>query len=157
MPAHAENHTASLGTVLIREIATSDAQPAAQLSEELGYPVSIDEMKDRIAVIHALPDRAIFVACVDEAVIGWIDIAITCHLATGRHAEICGFVISHAYRSQGVGCKLLAYAERWVAARGIARIVVRSRTTRESAHRFYLRERYTRTKTSAVFSKELNT
>jgi hypothetical protein len=34
-------------------------------------------------------------------------------------------------------------------------IVVRSRATREAAHRFYLREGYTQTKTSAVFTKSL--
>ncbi len=34
--------------VLVREIGASDADAAARLSQELGYPVSIAEMEQRI-------------------------------------------------------------------------------------------------------------
>ena len=146
----------SRDSLLIREIGVTDAEAAAQLCEELGYPVSAGAMLKRIAVIQSLPDHVVYVASLDEAVIAWIDVGIVQHLQTDQYGEIGGFVVSNAYRSRGVGQKLLARAERWVARKGIRQVVVRSRITRESAHRFYLREGYSRMKTSAVFSKELD-
>lgn len=155
MQTHDEAENAGVGMLLIREIAFSDAEAVAQLCVELGYPVSTEIMNQRIAAVQAVPDHVVYVACLGEAVVAWIDIGIVQHLQTEKHGEIGGFVVSNAYRSRGIGQKLLAQAERWVAGKGIREIVVRSRITRESAHRFYLREGYSRTKTSAVFQKNL--
>jgi GNAT superfamily N-acetyltransferase len=95
------------------------------------------------------------VACRDSIVIGWIDVGIVHHLQVEPSGEIGGLVVSHACRSLGIGAKLVWRAEEWVRERGVTRVVVRSNVTREAAHRFYLREGYERTKTSAVFSKTL--
>jgi len=141
--------------ILIREIALTDAEAAAQLSAELGYPAELEEMRERIGVVNSSRDRVVYVACVANTVIGWLDVGIVHHLATGAHGEIGGFVVSPDYRSAGIGRKLITRAEQWVADQGILRMIVRSRITREAAHRFYLREGYTMTKTSAVFCKQL--
>jgi GNAT superfamily N-acetyltransferase len=61
--------------------------------------------------------------------------------------------VSSGFRSRGIGHLLIACAERWAVEQGLKMILVRSRDTREAAHRFYLREGFARTKTSAVFSK----
>jgi len=142
--------------VSIREMAATDAEAAARLSAELGYPVSIDAMRQRIENLLSLKDHALYVACMSTTVIGWVDVGITYHLQTEPYGEIGGFVVSNEYRSRGVGRGLVAQAEQWVAERGLTRVVVRSQIAREAAHRFYLREGYARTKTSAVFSKQLN-
>jgi GNAT superfamily N-acetyltransferase len=142
--------------ILIREIASTDAEAAAQLSAELGYPAELEEMKERIGVLNSSRNRVVYVACAVNAVIGWIDVGIVHHLSTGAHGEIGGFVVSAEYRSSGIGRKLITQAEQWVADQGIPTMTVRSRTTREAAHRFYIREGYTMTKTSAVFFKQLN-
>jgi GNAT superfamily N-acetyltransferase len=141
--------------ILIREIALTDAEAAAQLSAELGYPAELEEMKQRIGVVNSSRDRVVYVACAANMVIGWIDVGIVHHLSTGAHGEIGGFVVSPEYRSAGIGRKLITRAEQWVAGQGILRMIVRSRTVREAAHRFYLREGYTMIKTSAVFCKQL--
>ncbi len=141
--------------LFIREIAGNDAEAAAQLCVELGYPASIDTMQRRIATVQTLPDHVVYVACLSGVVIGWIDVGIIHHLQSGPYGEIGGFVVSNAYRNQGIGQILLARAEQWVADRGVERVVVRSQIAREGAHRFYLREGYSRTKTSAVFSRNL--
>lgn len=142
--------------IAIREIQPTDTEAAASLSAELGYPAEPAEMRERIQMLAGLRDRVVYVACHSNTVIGWIDVAILQHLATGAHGEIAGLVISSEYRSKGIGQKLLITAEKWVAAQGVSRMVVRSRITREAAHRFYIREGYSLIKTSAVFSKELN-
>jgi GNAT superfamily N-acetyltransferase len=141
--------------VMIREIELGDAQAAADLSAELGYPVDSVEMARRIEELKDTSGQAVFVACVAEAVIGWVDIGIVRHFSTGAHGEIGGFVVSAEHRSRGIGRALLARAEQWVAELHVETIIVRSRTTRQRAHHFYLREGYTHVKTSEVFSKSI--
>lgn len=144
------------GALLIREISVRDAAAAAELSGELGYPATVEAMEQRIRNLSSLKDHAVFVACLPEdRVVGWIDVSITHHLQAETCGEIGGLVVSSAVRSSGIGRRLVAQAERWAAERGVKRMMVRSRVSREAAHRFYERERYSRTKTSAVFSKEL--
>jgi GNAT superfamily N-acetyltransferase len=154
--AHEKSQNTSCENLVIRQIAIADAERAAQLCAELGYPVSLEEMKERIAALQSLADHVVYVASLGETVVGWIDAAIVQHLQTERRGEIGGLVVANEYRSRRIGQRLLAHAERWVASRGITQVIVRSRITRESAHRFYLREGYSRMKTSAVFCKELS-
>ncbi len=142
--------------VSIRKIVAADAEVAARLSGELGYPASAAEMEERIRALSALPDRVVFVACQEEAVVGWIDVGLVHHLQAGPYGEIGGLVVSSDARSNGVGALLVERAERWVLERHVDRVVVRSRVSREAAHRFYLRLGYEQTKTSAVFSKKLS-
>ncbi len=138
----------------LREIEPSDAPSAAILSGQLGYPVETPEMLQRIAAIERRT-RRVFVACAEHQVVGWIEVEITNHLASGARGEVTGLIVSDAYRSQRIGAKLLTAAENWAIEQGVTNIVVRSQVARENAHRFYLREGYLRTKTSAVFTKSI--
>lgn len=144
-----------LYSLSIREIDPADAEATAQLSGELGYPVSADTMRERIRRMASLTDYAVFIGCLHRTVVGWIDVGVVHHLQADRYAEIGGLVVSSDYRGAGIGRMLLMHAEEWARQRGVARVVVRSRITREGAHRFYLREGYENIKTSAVFSKSL--
>lgn len=139
----------------IRKVEASDADSVAQLSAELGYPASIPAISERIQCVTASTERATYVACIDSTVVGWIDVFEVLHLQSGASAEIGGLVVSSRYRSAGIGAQLVQHAERWARQRGLVRVIVRSRSTREAAHRFYLREGYEQTKTSAVFAKTL--
>jgi GNAT superfamily N-acetyltransferase len=112
-------------------------------------------MKRSIENMRGLPDRAVFVACIADRVVGWIDVGTAHHLQSDAFGEIGGFVVAEACRSHGVGRVLLAHAEQWVSTGGIKTIVVRSRMGRDAAHRFYERGGYTRVKISAVFWKVL--
>ena len=144
-----------IGAIVIREIRPEDSEVAAQLSGELGYPTAVDVMKRRIENMRGQQDHAVFVGCIADRVVSWIDVRIARHLQSDPFGEIGGFVVSERCRSRGVGRMLLAYAEQWIANRGIVKVVVRSRMGRDAAHRFYEREGYTRVKISAVFSKAL--
>jgi (aminoalkyl)phosphonate N-acetyltransferase len=140
----------------IRPIAAADAAAAAFLCGELGYPVSASVLEQRIRTIAVLPGHAVLVACLEDGrVAGWIDVSITHHLPAEPYGEIGGLVVSEDVRGQGIGRELLAAAERWISERGIGQALVRSRVVRERAHRFYLREGYSHTKTTAVFVKPL--
>lgn len=138
----------------IREITLADAARAAELSGELGYPVSPEVMQKRIASLS--PDHAVYVACLDKEVAAWIDVSVTHHLQSDPRAEIGGLVVSSKLRSRGIGHVLVAPAEQWARERGLQSVIVRSQIAREAAHNFYLHEGYARTKTSAVFTKKLD-
>jgi GNAT superfamily N-acetyltransferase len=133
----------------------SDAAVAAELSGELGYPVTPEAMEERLRRFATLQDHAAFAACLDEQIVGWVDVGVVQHLQSEMSGEIGGLVVSGKCRSRGVGQKLVEAAEQWIAKRGIGNVIVRSRITRERAHAFYLRQGYSQVKTSAVFRKEL--
>jgi GNAT superfamily N-acetyltransferase len=141
--------------LIIREIAGGDAAAAAVLTGELGHQVPAEVMQRRIEELCGLTNRVVYVACLAGEVVGWIEISETHHLSAGSRAEIGGLVVASQVRSRRIGHCLIAQAEEWVKRRGLERMVVRSRSQRERAHQFYLREGYARTKTSAVFTKGL--
>ena len=65
-------------------------------------------------------------------------------------AAIDGLVVDEDERSAGIGAELVAAGEAWARERGATAMTVRSRSTRERAHRFY--ERRATSRSSAVTS-----
>lgn len=143
-------------SLLVRRIAPEDARAVAELSEQLGYEVSAEAVLERINALASCADREVaFVACLGTEVAGWIEATIAYHLQSPPHTLITGLVVKDGMRSHGIGRRLCSEVETWSRSKGIAVLRVTSRTTRERAHRFYLREGFTQTKTQAVFEKSL--
>ena len=143
--------------VAIREIVPEDAGAIVELSGQLGYEASSGEMKERIEAMLPLPDDHLaVVACIHDEVVGWVEAEVVRHLQSPVHALITGLVVKEGVRSLGVGKRLCAEVDRWSRQRNVPVIRVTSRMTRERAHRFYLREGFVQTKTSAVFEKVLS-
>jgi len=140
----------------IRPMTAADASLVADLTTQLGYETSPAETTERISVLQERPnDHAALVAEEHGGVIGWVHVAIYTSLESGRVATIGGLIVGEGHRSTGIGAELLTAAEAWARDNGAARMVVRSRVTRERAHRFYEREGYRLLKTSHVFEKRL--
>ena len=141
----------------IRPMTAADASHVADLTTQLGYPTSPEETAERLSILVALPeDHAALVAEEEEGrVVGWVHVATYTSLESGRVATIGGLVVGEGHRSGGIGAELLAAAEDWARANGAGKMTVRSRVTRERAHRFYEREGYFLLKTSHVFEKRL--
>jgi GNAT superfamily N-acetyltransferase len=140
----------------IRRVMLEDAEAVAELNGQLGYPASADDVRRRITTVEACAaSQAVFVACVAEEVVGWIDVALTLHLQSAPYALIGGLVVKESARGRRIGKRLCEAAEAWARAQGVATIRVTSRSTRGDAHRFYLRDGYTDVKTSRVFEKIL--
>jgi GNAT superfamily N-acetyltransferase len=143
--------------VAIREIVPEDADAIAELSGQLGYEASCGEMKARIeAMLPLSSDHLAVVACFKDEVVGWVEAEVVRHLQSPAHSLITGLVVKDGVRSLGVGKRLCAEVDRWSRQRNVPVIRVTSRMTRERAHRFYLREGFVQTKTSAVFEKVLS-
>ena len=140
----------------IRESRLTDAESVSALSGQLGYPVSVEVIRERLQRLTDDPDHMVVVACgPDGKIVGWMDVGIVFHLQSGTYCEIGGLVVDESARKNGIGRELVAYAEKWAADRKIQRVLVRSNAKRADAHRFYLREKYELVKTSAVFEKRL--
>jgi GNAT superfamily N-acetyltransferase len=142
--------------VQIRPIQEDDVPGVAVLCEQLGYPADIPVVLARVRRIAADAGRSVLVACVDDVVVGWIDLSMECHLQSEPAALIGGLVVAEAARGQEIGRQLCQAAEAWARGCGMTRIRVRSNAIRERAHAFYLRDGYARVKTSAVFEKTLS-
>jgi len=144
-------------TLTVRDVAAADSAAVAELSGQLGYETSAAEMERRMKEILPLrKGHAALVACLGDEVVGWIEAEVLRHLQSPPHSLITGLVVKDGVRSLGGGSRLCAEIENWSRREGVDVIRVTSRMTRERAHRFYLREGYTQTKTSAVFEKSLS-
>jgi GNAT superfamily N-acetyltransferase len=141
--------------LVVRRLTAEDAPAVAELSEQLGYPGSAEELRKRIERLARSEDRVAFAAMLDLDLVGWIDAAVERHLQAEDTVAIGGLVVREAARGCGVGKRLCEEVEQWARERGFGRVRVRSQIKREDAHRFYLRDGYRQVKTSLVFEKEL--
>jgi GNAT superfamily N-acetyltransferase len=141
--------------VTVREMAPGDAQAVSLLSEQLGYERSAHAILDWIGALATGPghERAAFVACCGDDVVGWIEVSIERRLQSPPFALIGGLVVKEGIRGRGIGRRLCAWAEAWAWERSVETVRVTSRSTRFDAHRFYLRDGYHEVKTSLVFEK----
>jgi GNAT superfamily N-acetyltransferase len=133
-----------------------DADVVADLATQLGYPTDPAAAARRIAEVIAREDHAALVAVgADDRPIGWIHVERAWSLAEDGQVLIAGLVVDEAHRSDGIGAALLAAGEAWARGHGMSQIVVRTRTTRHGAHRFYEREGFRLVKESRVYAKPL--
>jgi PhnO protein len=141
--------------VKIRRARKGDAERLAALSEELGYPASVAEMKGRLGRVLREPQDIVLVAEKSGEVIGWLHLGVCHQLETPVFAEINGLIVAEGQRSAGAGAKLLEAGERWARKKKCLGMSVRSNVVRERAHAFYQRQGYEHYKTSKVFRKPL--
>ena len=141
----------------IRAARNYDAPAIAELGDQLGYAANRQQIATRLAGIESERSSRVLVA-EDAAgnVIGWLHVAARTQLTEDECAEILGLVVEENARGAGVGAELVRAAEAWARAEGCTRMRVRSRDTRERAHRFYEREGYERNKVQLVLHKALD-
>ena len=142
--------------IVVRRAATADAARLAELSEILGYPVALSSLAPRLERLLARVEDAVLVAEAESGVVGWVHGAEQELLESGRRCEILGLVVDPAYRSHGVGRRLVTAVEQWAANRGLEQMTVRSNVARAESHPFYQRLGYIRTKTQHAYRKALS-
>lgn len=141
----------------IRRMTADDAPVLATLTTQLGYPVDPDRITGRVSRLLDDPGCAVLVATDgDDRPIGWLHVAQQLSLEGDPRVHIMGLVVDDSHRSGGIGQELLAVGETWARERGVTRMTVYSRQTRERAHRFYEREGYVMAKRSYYFEKDLS-
>lgn len=133
----------------------ADLAEVVSLAKQLGYPVSIEDIRSRFGGISTNPDYSLFVAKTEtNKVVGWIQInKEPKSLLVSDYADVAALVVDDKHRGHGIGRLLLQEAEKWAKRNGVKLIRIRSNAKRTEAHRFYNREGYEVAKLSNIFTK----
>ncbi|MSR63887.1 MAG: GNAT family N-acetyltransferase [Planctomycetes bacterium] len=141
--------------IVFRSARVADAENLLGLVEELGYPSALERLQARLAQLSTRPEHALFVVEDAGALLGWIHVQEFHSLAADPTALVTGLVVDPGARRRGLGGRLLALAEDWARARGLASVRLRARAARVEAHAFYRQRGYVAAKTQLQFRKEL--
>ncbi len=121
----------------IRSARADDAEAMAALCTELGYPSSEAQVRERLTRLEDV-ECGLFVA---EGAGGELAGVIAVHtrllLEDDPFAELTVLVVRQDARGEGTGSALVAEAERWARAQGLARVWVRVNVVRKDTHQFY--------------------
>jgi len=140
----------------IRRAKIEDAPRLAELTGQLGYPATTEQIRQRLRGIRPAARHAVFVAeAKDLGVVGWLHVSKQPLLESEVRAEVNGLVVAEGHRSLGAGARLLVAAEDWARKHGCKGMSVRSNVIRERAHQFYERNGYEHFKTQKSFRKSL--
>src|SRR5439155_2922627 len=122
----------------IRDAELDDAAELAVLMCELGYETKRAEMETRLKLILSNPAYKTFVAILDGRLCGMIGtFTYPSYEHNDSGGRILALVTSSAARRRGIGRALVATAEKDFAQRGVGRVALDTRLTREDAHKFY--------------------
>jgi len=140
----------------IRRANQSDVSDITVQAGELGYRCKESDIRERLSRISGKKDHVVFV-CVDDdrKVIGWIHGFIRTTLQDRISVEIEGFVVSRGQRRNGVGSLLLEKMEKWAASHGILKLSLGTNMKRKSAHKFYYKKGFEKTKVHYRLAKYL--
>lgn len=124
-------------------------------SEDLGYKCDENLVLKRLTEL-AHTREIVFVAEVDDTVVGYIHAEIYNTLYCESLVNILGLAVSLDYRRQGIGKALLKSAEIWVKELGISKVRLNSGGSRKEAHAFYRAMGYDNEKEQIRFMKSLD-
>lgn len=142
--------------ITLRRAVAEDAARIAELSTQLGYPVTAGEVIGRLEAIRGLENHEFTVALLAGGeMAGWIHIYVRHVVMSDPMVEVDGLVVDERRRGNGIGKRLMEHAEEWARKRGTYIVNLRSNMIREDAHAFYRRIGYEYVKRQMVFRKML--
>ncbi|WP_040209957.1 GNAT family N-acetyltransferase [Clostridium polynesiense] len=142
--------------VKIREAKKTDFQDIADLSKQLGYEVSVDDVNYRYNCINSNPDSTLLVAENENRVVAWIQGDIENKSDKYKFGLVSGLVVDKDHRQRGIGTELLTVVEDWCFRKGCLGVRINSGSRRKEAHKLYEKLGYINKKTYNSFYKELN-
>ena len=140
--------------ITIREASEGDIHEIlALINNELGYPdVSFDEVSTKIARMMEQGNYSIFVAVIDEKVVGFITVVQGIALEIrSDYFRILELAVSKAYQNKGIGKSPLRHIDVLAVEKGVSCISLSCGLHRTDAHAFYECNGYS--KTSFAFAK----
>lgn len=139
--------------ITCREYKNSDLKCVGSLMYELGYSVAEEELRTNVKEIQKR-DGVIFVAELNNQLVGCICSVIDVRLAEGVYGEIVSLIVADKFRGHGVGKRLVEVSENWLYEH-VNKIRVRANVIRTSAHSFYNKLGFEEVKNQKVFIKRL--
>jgi GNAT superfamily N-acetyltransferase len=134
--------------VTVRPADIGDADDAARLLGQLGYPADAAEVARRMALLAQDPMIETLVAELDGRVVGLATLhQLQVINRPGPVMQLTALVVDDTVRQQGVGRILVRAVVERGKARGCERLSVTTHIDREAAHRFYSRAGFAHTGT----------
>ncbi len=144
----------ALQNYIIRECEISDYEEIYQLNlTEMGYDYPKTETKEKIEKLLKSNKDKLYVACVDDIVVGYIhandyDVIYAPHMK-----NIMGIAVLSEFKRMGIGRGLLTAVENWAKNTGADGVRLASGSARVIAHQFYKNCGYIGDKTQVRFTK----
>ena len=145
----------NLQDIQVRNITPEDAQTILQLSQQLGYSISVEDTLANIHAIAAQESQIALAATLDGKIVGWVHAFEVRTLESLPFVELGGIVVDKDCRGLGIGKKLVACISQWCRERDIPFLRVRSQMKRKEAHQFYLHLGFAEIKEQKVFQINL--
>jgi GNAT superfamily N-acetyltransferase len=133
----------------------ADLGAVRTLTLQLGYDITPELLRAQFERVAGAPEHHLVVALEGERVVGWMHAFGTQLLYYEPYVEIGALVVDDAVRRGGFGTALLREAEDWGREHGYAEIRVRSRLSRDEAHRFYVQLGYEKEKAQYTFTRRV--
>lgn len=114
-----------------------DASAVANLSGQLGYPLSVDQIISNIKAVINSNDRTAFIAEYDSKIVGWIGASQAITIEVMPQCEINGLVVDKDSHGKGIGKKLIEAVKQWAKEKGNNKLSLRCNVKRIEAHQFY--------------------
>jgi len=129
--------------VVIRPATPDDLPALTNLTAELGYPDTEEEIRKRFDRVSKQPDHKIVVAERDGKAVGLMSFhSLDLLYGAERLGRITALVVTESERGNGIGRMLVAKAEQFARDEGCKRIELTSGNRRVEAHKFYERLGY---------------
>lgn len=132
----------------------NDLDSVGAMSDQLGYPVEMNELIARFDELSSLSHHALMV-CEEKSVKGWIHLELVSDLIEEKKIEIKALVVDQNERSKGTGSLLVKAASEWAKTYGVTTIYLSCNIIRDRAHAFYEREGFLKVKTSHFFELKI--
>lgn len=141
---------------IIREATVDDCISICKICKnDLGYNCDTELVKFRLE--HLDKNReVVFVAEVNEAIVGFVHAETYNTLYFNSMVNIQGLAIDSEFRHKGYGKELMLTIENWARSRGISFVRLNSGGERGTAHKFYRAIGYNNEKEQIRFMKNID-
>ncbi len=132
--------------VIIRDAHDCDIEALTVLMNDLSYPTTVAEMRERFKSIVVHPDYRTILAVIDDEIVGMAGLHKgNFYEKNGMYLRILAFVVKQNIRNKGIGKILIKASEDWAVEQGLHTIIINSgnRDDRKVAHVFYHKMGYT--------------
>jgi GNAT superfamily N-acetyltransferase len=124
-------------TIAIREIGPADISACRLLLSQLGYDLTLQEVKRRYDAIREKQDHAVFVGEQDGQVVALLHIYERPAFDKPPEVIVQALVVDQNWRGMGIGKSMINIAERWALDRGFSSVALTSSVSRSDARSFY--------------------
>ena len=134
--------------MIVRNLLPADLPVATVLLGQLGYVMDEEEVRKRFERLLEASGHCARVAELDGEVVGLLHVFERPALEKPCEAVVQAIVVDARSRGSWVGAALMADAEAWARARGLASVTLYTSVSRDLAHAFYETIGYTKIGTS---------